>query len=210
MFITLEGIEGVGKTTYLGFMADYLAQQAIPLCLTREPGGTPLGNALRTILLAHREERMDPMTELLLMFAARVQHIESLIKPALAAEKWVLCDRFVDASYAYQGAGRGIPKASIQTLEQLSLGAFEPDYTFIFDAPVEVALARMKGRGTPDRIESETLDFFERARQYYRSLVDQNPKRYHLIDASRSLETVKTLLVAQLQIWVQAAGGKPC
>ncbi len=210
MFISLEGIEGVGKTTYLRFIAECFAQAGIPLCLSREPGGTVLGNELRNLLLAPREETMQPMAELLLIFASRLQHVESLIKPALAQGKWVLCDRFVDASYAYQGAGRGIPLETIRALEQLTLGDFEPDHTFIFDAPVEQALARMKGRGMPDRIESETQAFFERARHYYRSLPAKNPGRYTLIDASKSLESVHEVLEKHLVPWIKQFKDQAC
>lgn len=203
MFITLEGIEGVGKSTHLAFIADFLEQAGIPICLTREPGGTMLGNELRKLFLAHQLETMQPMAELLLIFGARAQHIESLIKPALAQKKWVLCDRFVDSSYAYQGAGRGIPQGTIETLETLVLADFKPDYTLIFDAPLDLALGRMKGRGPQDRIESENQDFFKRAQHYYQSLVLKDPKRYILIDAALSLEAIQQILVKQLRIWIQ-------
>ncbi len=210
MFITLEGIEGVGKTTHLGFIESYLAQAGIAVCSTREPGGTVLGNELRNILLAPRQEIMHPIAELLLMFSARVQHVESLIKPALAGQKWVICDRFVDASYAYQGAGRGIPYETLRSLAQLTLGDFRPDHTFIFDAPVEQALARMKGRGVPDRIESETQAFFERARHYYLSLPLKDPTRYSLIDASGSVEAAQETLMKHLCVWVEKYQDKTC
>ncbi len=210
MFITLEGIEGVGKTTHLGFIEAYLAQAGIAVCSTREPGGTVLGNELRNLLLAPRQEMMHPMAELLLMFSARVQHVESLIKPALAEKKWVICDRFVDASYAYQGAGRGIPYQMLRSLEQLTLDDFRPDHTFIFDAPVEQALARMKGRGVPDRIENETQAFFERARHYYLSLPLKDPTRYSLIDASKSVEAVQDILMKHLHVWVEQSQDKTC
>jgi dTMP kinase len=210
MFITLEGIEGVGKTTHLHFMETYLAQAGISICSTREPGGTVLGNELRNLLLAPRQERMHPTAELLLLFSARVQHVESLIKPALAEGKWVICDRFVDATYAYQGAGRGIPYETLRSLEQLTLGDFRPDHTFIFDAPVEQALARMKARGIPDRIESETQAFFERARHYYQSLPLKDLTRYSLIDASGSLEAVQTILMKELCVWIKKSQEKTC
>ncbi len=210
MFITLEGIEGVGKSSAMAFMAQFLEKAGIALCLTREPGGTILGDELRKIFLAHRTEPMQPMAELLLMFGARAQHVETLIKPALAQGKWVLCDRFVDTSYAYQGAGRGLPESQIATLQHLVLGDFKPDYTLIFDAPLDIALARMKGRGTKDRIESETQAFFERAQHYYKDLVSKDPKRTILVDASKSLIEVQKILVKQLTLWIQQSREQIC
>ncbi len=203
MFITLEGIEGVGKSSCMAFMAQFLEKSGIALCLTREPGGSILGDELRKLFLAHQAEPMQPMAELLLMFGARTQHVETLIKPALAQGKWVLCDRFVDASYAYQGAGRGISEATISKLEKWVLGDFKPDYTLIFDAPLEIALARMKGRGSKDRIESESQDFFKRVRHYYKTLVLKDPKRYCLVDASQSLEAVQQSLIKQMKLWIE-------
>lgn len=192
MFITFEGIEGVGKTTHLKWMAAALSKAGIEVLTTREPGGTPMGEEIRDILLAHRNERVAPLTELLLMFAARAQHVDTIIQPALKRGCWVLCDRFVDASYAYQGGGRGIETTLIEKLEKLVLADFKPDLTLLFDAPVSVGLSRVKGRGgIQDRFEQEKLDFFERVRLAYKARADQDPLRHKIIDASESIEAVQ-------------------
>ena len=191
MFISFEGIEGVGKSTLLKFMADQLDKAGIPYLLTREPGGTPMGEEIRDILLAHRHERVAPLTELLLMFAARAQHVDTVIRPALERDRWVLCDRFVDATYAYQGGGRGVSMETIAYLEQLVLGDFSPDYTLVFDAPAEVGLARVKGRGTQDRFEKEKFDFFERVRKVYLDRAKNDERRYNIIDATQRLSKVQ-------------------
>lgn len=192
MFITFEGIEGVGKTTHLKFIAELLQKQNIPFIQTREPGGTEMGEEIRDILLKHRHESVSAMTELLLMFAARVQHIAAIIKPALARNEWVLCDRFIDATYAYQGGGRGVPKRDIETLEKLVMESFKPDLTIIFDAPPELGLKRAKGRSThPDRFEREDPEFFERVRETYLSRAALFPNRYHVIDATKTIEAIQ-------------------
>ncbi len=192
MFITFEGIEGVGKTTQLKAMAEMFKQAGLLVLMTREPGGTPMGEEIRNVLLVHRYERVAPLTELLLMFAARAQHVDTVIRPALAQGRIVLCDRFVDATYAYQGGGRGVSFDLIRRLELLVLGDFKPDLTLLFDAPVEIGLNRIKARDpVQDRIEQEKLDFFERVRVAYLSCVEVDPKRYRIIDASQSLETVQ-------------------
>lgn len=192
MFITFEGIEGVGKTTHLNFMTQELQKKGISLIVTREPGGTPIGEEIRDILLAHRYERVAPMAELLLMFAARAQHVDTVIQPALKAGQWVLCDRFTDATYAYQGGGRGIIAEDIAALEQLVLGSFRPDLTIIFDAPADVGLKRIRIRGNhADRFEQEKMEFFERVRKTYLSHASQNPLRYKVIDATLSLAQVQ-------------------
>lgn len=192
MFITFEGIEGVGKTTHLKWMAAALSKAGIEVLTTREPGGTPMGEEIRDILLAHRNERVAPLTELLLMFAARAQHVDTIIQPALKRGCWVLCDRFVDASYAYQGGGRGIETTLIEKLEKLVLADFKPDLTLLFDAPVSVGLSRVKGRGgIQDRFEQEKLDFFERVRLAYKARADQDPLRHKIIDASESIEAIQ-------------------
>jgi dTMP kinase len=206
MFIALEGMEGVGKSTHLQYMGAFLNAQQIPVLLTREPGGTDLGNALRNLLLAHHQELITPMTELLLMFAARAQHIESLIKPALAQKKWVLCDRFIDSTYAYQGSGRGIAMTDIAALESLVLADFKADHTLIFDAPVELALSRLEKRGPKDRIENEQIDFFNRVRHYYQSRASVDPEHYTCIDASGSLESVQQTVLKVLQQLLMKAG----
>jgi dTMP kinase len=190
VFITFEGIEGMGKTTHVKWMAEQLKLAQIPVLITREPGGTPIGEEIRDILLKLRDERVVPKTELLLMFAARAQHIETVIRPALAQKHWVLCDRFIDATYAYQGGGRGIAMEVIAKLDRLILEGFQADYTFIFDAPVEVGLKRVKRRGNQDRFEQEEIDFFERVRQVYQARARADLKRCKIIDATRSLEEV--------------------
>lgn len=206
MFIVLEGIEGVGKSTHIHFIAQQLAALKIPTLLTREPGGTHLGNALRHLLLSHEQELITPTAELLLMFAARAQHIETIIKPALLEKKWVLCDRFMDSTYAYQGKGRGLPIENIATLASVVVGDFKADHTLIFDAPVELALGRLAKRGPKDRIENEEIDFFNRVRHYYQSCLDTNPERYTQIDASDPLATVQKNVLTVIQTLLTRAG----
>ena len=196
MFITFEGIEGMGKTTQLKWMAKQFTDNQIPVFLTREPGGTPMGEEIRDILLAHRNEQVAPLTELLLMFAARAQHVETVIKPALKEERYVLCDRFVDATYAYQGGGRGVSFDLIEKVEQLVLGDFRPNYTLLFDAPVEVGQKRVRDRGnTKDRFEKEKIDFFERIRKVYLARAKADPNRFIVVDASLSVEAVGAVLL---------------
>lgn len=190
-FITLEGGEGSGKTTNLEFIQSYLESQNIEVVVTREPGGTPFAEEIRDVLLKHHDETVASDTELLLMFASRAQHLAELIKPAIAAGKWVLCSRFTDSSYAYQGAGRGIDPKRIEVLENWTHGDFQPDLTFFFDLSVEVGMARAKERAELDRIEVEQLDFFERVRQAYLDRAAQHD-RYRVIDASVSLQEVQT------------------
>jgi dTMP kinase len=192
MFITFEGIEGVGKTTQLTFVAEELKKAGIPFIKTREPGGTQVGEEIRDVLLAHRHEPFVPITELLLMFAARAQHVETVIVPALKEGKWVLCDRFSDATYAYQGGGRGMDQSKIKALETLVLNNFAPDLTFLFDAPAKVGLERVKGRGGhPDRFELEKIDFFERVRQVYLQRAQEYPARFCVVNANASLVEVQ-------------------
>ncbi|MCW8918878.1 MAG: dTMP kinase [Gammaproteobacteria bacterium] len=193
-FITLEGSEGSGKSTNLNYIHQRLQQAGIEVVLTREPGGTPLGEAIRTLLLDHRQQAMASDTELLLMFAARAQHLNELILPALAAGKWVLCDRFTDATYAYQGAGRGIDKERIAQLEQWVQGALRPDLTLFLDLPVAQGLARAGERAELDRFEREELAFFERVRQGYLSQATAQPQRYRVVDAAPSLPQVQAQL----------------
>ncbi len=193
-FITLEGSEGSGKSTNLNFIHQRLQQAGIEVVLTREPGGTPLGETIRELLLDHRQQAMASDTELLLMFAARAQHLNELIVPALEAGKWVLCDRFTDATYAYQGAGRGIANARIALLEQWVQGELRPDLTFFLDLPVAQGLARAGERAELDRFEREEIDFFERVRQGYLSRAEAQPQRYRIIDASPQLSEVQAQL----------------
>jgi len=208
MFITLEGIEGVGKSTQLPFIASELERLGIQVTTTREPGGTAMGEEIRDILLAHRHERVAPMAELLLMFAARAQHIETVIQPALDKGHWVLCDRFSDATYAYQGGGRGVPLSEIQSLETLVLRDFKPHVTLLFDAPAAVALQRIQGGGRhPDRFESEAIDFFERARAVYHKRAAEEPHRFKMIDATQSLSEVRTAVSNGLRGLVEQIKG---
>jgi dTMP kinase len=184
-FITFEGIEGVGKSTCVKYLYDYFQQEKIPVTVTREPGGTSIGEDIRKVLLAHHSEEMCHETELLLMFAARAQHIATVIVPALEQGNWVLCDRFTDATYAYQGGGRGIPENRIAILESWVQDQLRPSLTFLLDAPVDLALKRTKRRGAADRIELEKQHFFERVRAKYLERAQQEPHRFHIIDASQ-------------------------
>ncbi len=193
-FITLEGSEGSGKSTNLDFIYRRLQQAGIDVVLSREPGGTLLGESIRELLLDHRHQAMASDTELLLMFAARAQHLNELIVPALEQGKWVLCDRFTDATYAYQGAGRGIPHQRIAQLEQWVQGELRPDLTIFLDLPVAQGLARAGERAELDRFEREEIEFFERVRQGYLGLAASQPRRYRVIDASPALPEVQSQL----------------
>lgn len=194
LFITVEGGEGVGKSTNMTYLEEHLKAQGIELVVTREPGGTALGEGIRGLLLQPGKGEMAPAAELLLIFAARAQHIREVIEPALAAGSWVLCDRFTDATYAYQGGGRRLPMAMVRELETLVQGELRPDYTLLLDAPVEVGMSRAAGRGALDRFEQEQLDFFERVRATYLQLARESSGRYHVIDASRPLADVEQQL----------------
>lgn len=191
IFITVEGIEGVGKSTNIVWIQNHLMQHHVPVTVTREPGGTPIAEAIRQVLLTPHTELMTRETELLLMFAGRAQHIQTVILPALSAGQWVLCDRFTDASYAYQGGGRQIAYDRIAVLEEWVQGDLRPDLTLLLDAPVKLALSRAKHRSTPDRFESETEAFFNRVRQGYLDRAKQNPQRYRIIDASCEIQEVQ-------------------
>ena len=191
LFITVEGGEGVGKSTNMAFLETHLTERGVALEVTREPGGTRLGEDIRELLLAPRGEAVDPMSELLMIFAARAQHISERIEPALAAGKWVLCDRFTDATYAYQSGGRGLDAGAVRALEQLVQGLLRPDYTLLLDAPVETGMQRALDRGELDRFEQEQLDFFQRVRQTYLQLAEQSSGRFRVIDASQPLEGVQ-------------------
>ncbi len=190
-FITLEGIEGVGKTSNLRFIQELLESSGHSCVLTREPGGTNLGEALRGLLLSHSDENMSADAELLMMFAARAEHLNKVILPALENNQTVLCDRFTEATYAYQGGGRQLDVDKISRLEQWVQGDLRPDLTIILDAPVEVGRARASNRSAPDRIEKEQDDFFQRVRQAYIQLAKDNPHRICLIDASLELTAVQ-------------------
>lgn len=195
-FITLEGGEGVGKTTNLAFIENHLVQNGVDFIRTREPGGTPLGESIRALLL--HEGGMDARTELLLVFAARAQHVREVIEPALAAGRWVVCDRFTDASYAYQGGGRQLEMSDITWLEHWIQQGLRPDLTLLLDAPVAVGLARASRRGPADRIEAEDHAFFERVRQAYLNRALKAPERIRVVDASQTLEQVQSALAFHL------------
>ena len=197
-FITVEGIEGVGKTTNMEFIHQQLLASGRDVVVTREPGGTPLGEAIRGLLLDPRYTGMDSTCELQLMFAARAEHLARVIRPALQQGQWVLCDRFTDATYAYQGGGRGIDKTIIARLEELVQGDFRPDLTLLLDVPVEVGLARAGQRGGLDRFEQEKRAFFERVRAAYLDMAREHPQRYRVIDAGQPLQQVQQALAAQL------------
>lgn len=194
-FITVEGIEGVGKSTHLAAIEATLKSRGIEVTMSREPGGTPLGEVLRGVLLDHRNTAMTSDAELLLMFAVRAQHLHEKILPTLQTGAWVVSDRFTDATYAYQGGGRGISPSRIAALEDWVQGAFRPDMTIILDAPVEIALQRMQTRGALDRFEREQAEFFQRVRDVYLARATQMPERYTLIDASPPLEIVRDAVV---------------
>lgn len=190
-FLTIEGTEGVGKSTNLAFVRDWLVARGLEVVVTREPGGTPLAEEVRGLLLSKRDESVDETAELLLVFAARAQHLTQVIKPALARGAWVLSDRFTDATYAYQGGGRGLSKSVIEQLEQLVQGDLRPDLTLILDIDVELGLNRARQRGELDRFESETIAFFERVRAAYRQRAQVAPERYALVDAGKTLPEVQ-------------------
>lgn len=199
LFITLEGIEGVGKSTQAGFIRQLLEKAGHTVVATREPGGTETGEAIRSILLEGRALAIDDITELMLIFSARAQHLQEVIRPALARGELVLCDRFTDATYAYQGGGRGVPRERIAVLEEYVQGGLKPDYTFLFDAPVEVGLSRANHRSRADRFEAETERFFEQVRRAYLELAQAEPDRIHVIDAEPAEEQVRKSLQALLR-----------
>jgi dTMP kinase len=202
-FITLEGGEGVGKSTNLAYVAGLLEAAGIEVQRTREPGGTPLAERIRDVIVTPCGEAMPPLAELLLMFAARTIHIEACIGPALAAGRWVLCDRFTDASYAYQGAARGLGDAPVQWLENQVQGGLRPDLTLLLDAEPEIGLARAGARGAADRFEQERLAFFRRVREGYLARARAEPERFRTIDAARPLEEVRAELRKHIRSFIQ-------
>ncbi|MCU0807219.1 MAG: dTMP kinase [Candidatus Contendobacter sp.] len=202
-FVTVEGGEGAGKTTQLAFMRAYLEQAGYRVMLTREPGGTPLGEEIRALLLGHRHDGMALATETLLMFAARAEHLERVIRPALAAGHWVLCDRFTDATYAYQGGGRGLPPDRIAILEDWTQGTLRPDLTLVLDLSVEMGLERAGRRGAADRFEREEKAFFERIRAVYLDRARRHPDRYRIVNADRPVEAVRAEVEAILAGWLR-------
>jgi len=189
-FITVEGIEGAGKSTQMAVIGKFLDQQGIRVIVTREPGGTPLSEAVRALLLDPDNRGMSADTELLLVFAARAEHLHKVIRPALESGDWVLSDRFTDATFAYQGGGRGIAAARIAALEEWVQGDLRPDLTLLLDVPVEAGMARIADRGQPDRFEREDGEFFQRIRASYLQRAAAEPRRFRRIDASAPAEQV--------------------
>jgi dTMP kinase len=208
-FVTVEGIEGVGKSTQLPRLAQALEQRAVPCVLTREPGGTPLAEKIRELVLAPGAEVLPDTAELLLMFAARAVHLENFIKPHLEAGRWVVCDRFTDATYAYQGAGRGFAVASITELERLVQHTLRPDLTLLLDAPVAAGLERARARNkghaaAADRFERERAEFFERVRAGYLARAAAEPERIAVIDATATVDQVAAQILEALRVrqWI--------
>lgn len=189
-FITLEGIEGAGKTTAIVFLAEYLRKANIDFILTREPGGTEIAEKIRRVILEHYQEKMHPDTEMLLYFAGRAQHLNQVIVPALVSNKWVICDRFTDATYAYQGGGRGLSQEKIAILEQWVQEDLRPDYTLLFDVPVSIGLGRIKKNRYLDRIEKEEELFFEKVRNCYLNRARKEPHRFYIINADKSFAEI--------------------
>jgi dTMP kinase len=201
-FITLEGIEGVGKTTQVARLSAALNARGIAHVVTREPGGTPLAESIREVVLTAREEKLPPMAELLLMFAARAVHLANHIEPNLAAGNWVICDRFTDATYAYQGGGRRLDVRPIAALENMVQGSRRPDLTILLDAPVKNALARAAARNAgaiTDRFERERTEFFARVRDVYLARAAAEPERIAVIDAEQAIDDVGAAVLAKLE-----------
>lgn len=208
-FITLEGIEGAGKSTHIAHLAALLAASGIQVVTTREPGGSPVAERIRGLLIDSENTGMDETAELLLMFAARAEHLAKTIRPALESGIWVLCDRFTDATYAYQGGGRGLDPARIALLETLVQGELRPDLTLLFDLPPDLGLARARGRGAADRFESETPGFFEAVRAVYLERAHANPGRYRLIDAAALLPVVSAQANGEVRAFIEAQRRDP-
>ena len=202
-FITVEGGEGAGKSSNLAFIKELLEQSGIDVLFTREPGGTQLGEDLRDLLLGHKHTGMSDDTELLMMFAARAEHLNQKIIPALQKGSWVLCDRFTDATYAYQGGGRGINPQRIAVLDNWVQGELRPDMTLLLDLPVEIGLERAKKRSEPDRFEREKVNFFEKVRSAYLGIANKNPQRVKVIDASQTLQQVQVQIKSVLNDYLE-------
>jgi len=195
-FLTLEGVDGAGKSTHVAWIAERLRARGHAVLVTREPGGTPLAERLPELVLT---QPMDPIAETMLLFAARADHVQRVIDPALRSGTWVLCDRFTDATFAYQGGGKGVAAELIAHLAQVSHDGLLPDRTLVFDCPYEVSRERLKQTGrVPDRFERENREFFERVRQEYLGLARSNPERIRLVDASRSLEDIKKVIEEEI------------
>ena len=206
-FITIEGTEGVGKTTNIEFIQTWLNQQKVDFVTAREPGGTPLAEQIRELLLTPRDEKVCNSAELLLMFAGRAQHLDQVIVPAIQSGRCVVCDRFTDATYAYQGFGRGMDSALISHLERLVQADLRPDLTLILDIPVEIGLQRASQRSAPDRFEREQTEFFERVRQGYLSIAANEPQRCIVIDASQPLADVQGDITTALKSFFMQGQG---
>jgi dTMP kinase len=199
LFITIEGVEGVGKSTNLAFIESLLAAQEIPFITTREPGGTPLAEKIRDLLLDKNNIEMTDITELMLVFAARAQHVSMLIEPALARGEWVICDRFTDSTYAYQGGGRNMSFDLIKQIDEVALNHYQPDITLLLDLPIDVGLERASQRGELDRFERESIDFFNRVRDTFLHRANLEPGRFGLIDAGKSLDNVQVSIRAAIE-----------
>lgn len=206
-FITLEGIEGVGKSTNLAFVAQHLRDAGIDVIETREPGGTAIAERIRSLLLDKEEEPLCDEAELLLVFAARAQHLDQVIRPALAAGKWVLSDRFTDATYAYQGGGRHFSMSRIEWLESWIQNDLQPDLTLLLDLPVKQGLLRAKNRSEPDRFESEKYEFFERVRTVYLQRAHAAPQRFFIVDTAQSMEQVQRVLQTRVDELIATVQG---
>lgn len=199
VFITLEGVEGAGKSSNVPFIRSWCERQGRSVVVTREPGGTPLGEQVRELLLHKQDLAVSHDAETLLMFAARAQHLHEVIRPALAAGQVVLCDRFTDATYAYQGGGRGLPATRIRALEEWAQQGLQPDLTLLFDLPVELGLQRASRRSAADRFEQEQLEFFARVREAYLARATREPRRIRVVDAAQDLATVQGAIMRALQ-----------
>ncbi|HNN87096.1 MAG: dTMP kinase [Pseudomonadales bacterium] len=207
-FITIEGGEGVGKSTNIRCVENFLQAQGISFIKTREPGGTPLAEELRALLLSPREEKVCEQAELLLMFAARAQHLQQVILPALERGDWVVCDRFTDATYAYQGGGRKLSLETIAALETIVQGGLQPDLTLLLDVDVETGLARLGNREQIDRFEREQHTFFEAVRAMYHQRAQQFPERFRIVDAGQPLEAVQENIIYCLQQFLQSCASQ--
>ena len=201
LFITLEGIEGAGKTTQVDFIAEFFTQKGNDVTLTREPGGTKMGEAIRAILLDSSNLHIDSMTELLLIFTARAQHLQEIISPALGKGHTVICDRFTDATYAYQGGGRGISYKEISILEALIQRGLKPDLTLLFDVPVDVGLIRATSRSKADRFEGEASEFFEKVRLAYLGIAKTEPDRFKIINANQAVTEIQKEITTILEYY---------